>query len=73
MEDLDESLFFEPDIVFQIGVPPIRIDVLTGIDGVSFAQAWPNRVASKVGKAPTNVLGRADLLRNKRPADEPKI
>ena len=72
MEDLDERTFFEPDIVFQIGVPPIRIDVLTGIDGVSFAQAWPNRVASKVGKAPTNVLGRADLLRNKKASGRAK-
>ena len=66
MERVDEETFCEPDVVFQIGVPPIRIDILTSIDGVTFAEAWPNRVASKIGAVPTNVLGRLDLLRNKK-------
>jgi hypothetical protein len=66
MEHIDEQTFCEPDIVFQIGVPPRRVDILTAIDGVSFAQAWPNRIPSTIGKAPTHVLGRADLIRNKK-------
>jgi hypothetical protein len=66
MEHIDERTFCEPDIVFQIGVPPIRIDVLTAIDGVSFAQAWPNRVPTSIGNVTTHVLGRVDLMRNKK-------
>ena len=37
------------DLIFQIGVKPLRIDVLTGIDGVSFHEAWPNRIATEDG------------------------
>lgn len=33
-----------PGVVFQIGVPPLRIDVLTAIDGVEFAKAWRRRL-----------------------------
>lgn len=72
MDDVDEQTFVAVDIVFQIGVPPIRIDVLTGIDGISFTQAWPNRVASAIGTAQTNVLGRDDLLKNKRASARPR-
>src|SRR5690349_14627317 len=36
--------FLKPDFVIQLGVEPNRIDLLTGISGVSFAQAWENRI-----------------------------
>ncbi len=36
-----------PGVVFQIGVAPVRIDVLTSIDGVTFAEAWPERADYK--------------------------
>jgi hypothetical protein len=66
MDQLDQETFAQPDLVFQIGIAPIRIDVLTSIDGVTFEEAWPNRVASTIGCAPTNVIGREDLIRNKQ-------
>jgi hypothetical protein len=66
MEKVDEQTFSDLDIVFQIGLPPIRIDVLTSIDGVSFDRAWPNRVASTIGRVTTQVIGRLDLLQNKK-------
>src|SRR5450755_2182304 len=72
MERVDEQTFYEPDIVFQMGVPPIRVDVLTAIDGISFDEAWPNRVASTVGNVATQVLGRADLIRNKKASGRAK-
>ncbi len=39
-----------PGIVFQIGIPPNRIDVLTSIDGVQFADAWSERVSTQYGR-----------------------
>jgi hypothetical protein len=72
MEHIDEQTFCEADIVLQIGVPPIRIDILTGIDGISFDEAWPNRVPSTVGKAPTRVLGRLALICNKKASGRAK-
>lgn len=60
--------FSSPGTVYQIGVAPIRIDILTTIDGVTFDEAWPNRIASRYGDQPVQVISRADLLRNKRAA-----
>lgn len=72
MDHIDKQTFCEPDIVLQIGVPPRRVDILTAIDGLSFAQAWPNRISSAIGRAPTQVLGRADLIRNKKASGRAK-
>ena len=44
---------------------PIRIDILTAIDGVTFDEAWPARVSSKYGDQPINVLSREHLIQNK--------
>src|SRR6266436_115725 len=35
--------------IFQIGVPPLRIDIITSIDGVEFAEAWPDRLETALG------------------------
>jgi hypothetical protein len=52
--------------VFQIGVPPNRVDVLTSIDGVSFEEAWADRMQARFGGEPVAVLSREHLIRNKR-------
>ena len=72
MEQVDAQTFREPEIVFQIGLPPIRIDILTSIDGVSFDDAWPKRVTSALGKVHVDVIGRLDLIRNKRSSGRTK-
>jgi len=58
--------------VFQIGVAPRRIDLLTAIDGVEFDAAWSNRELRKVDGLSIPVLSREDLLRNKRATNRPK-
>ena len=55
-----------PGVVFQIGVPPSRIDVLTAIDGVEFGDAWASRARATYGGETIGVIGRAHLLANKR-------
>ena len=55
-----------PAMVFQMGRPPRRIDVITGIDGLSFDEAWPNRLVLEVEGREVPFLGRGELLRNKR-------
>lgn len=57
--------FATPDIVFQIGVPPQRIDILTSISGVEFAMAWKNRLVVELDGLTVSVLGLNDLLINK--------
>jgi hypothetical protein len=58
--------------VFQIGVAPVRIDILVGIDGVTFDDAWPRRVTAMLGASRVPVLSLVDLATNKRAAGRPK-
>jgi hypothetical protein len=61
-----------PGVVFQIGVPPHRIDVLTAIDGLDFEAAWPARVAGTYGGRPIHVISREHLIANKRASARPQ-
>lgn len=56
----------KPGTVFQIGVAPHRIDVLTAIDGVAFEEAWAHRITTDISGVKVPVIGREDLVRNKR-------
>lgn len=66
LHDLTVEDLATPGVVFQIGVAPVRIDVLTAIDGVVFADAWSRRVRSEFGGHPVFVLSREHLIENKR-------
>jgi len=55
-----------PGTTFQIGLPPFRIDILTRITGVDFAAAWPDRHETRIDELVVPVIGRGDLLANKR-------
>ena len=59
-------------MVYQIGVAPQRIDLLTAITGVSFDEAWSSRVPVKVDGVSFHVLGRDALIRNQRAAGRAK-
>lgn len=61
-----------PDTVFQIGVAPRRIDLLTSIDGVEFDEAWPQRMNIEVEGQTFAVLSRAHLLQNKKASGRPR-
>ncbi|MEM9592854.1 MAG: hypothetical protein AAGD06_01225 [Acidobacteriota bacterium] len=56
----------------KIGVPPNRIDVLTGISGVEFDEAWQSRVPGHLDRVPVRIIGKALLLKNKRASGRPK-
>ena len=65
LEGLSPADFMDGS-VFQIGQPPARVDILQHIDGVSFDQAWENRIEGLVdGEVPTVVISRDDLIQNK--------
>jgi predicted nucleotidyltransferase len=62
-----------PDVGLQIGVAPVRIDVLTEISGVSFAEAWPAHIEAEFAEGVRcAVIGLDDLLKNKRAAGRPQ-
>jgi hypothetical protein len=61
-----------PGTVFQIGVAPNRIDVLTAIDGVQFDEAWSRRSVGNYGGVAISLLSLDDLIANKRAAGRPQ-
>jgi uncharacterized nucleotidyltransferase DUF6036 len=64
--------FATPGVTFQIGVAPVRIDIITAVDGLTFEPAWERRVASDYGGEPVFVLSREDLIVNKRASGRPQ-
>ena len=66
LHDLRDDDFSRPGIVFQMGVPPGRIDILTELTGVSFDEAWSARDAGRFGDLAVDFIGRDAFIRNKR-------
>jgi len=64
--ELSENDLTTPGTIFQIGLPPLRVDILTEIDGVNFDDAWPERVDTTFGSISIHVISRHHLIANKR-------
>lgn len=66
LQNVTEADFSHPGIVYQMGLPPGRIDVLTALTGVTFSEAWPERVQQPLDDMHIPVIGRDAFIRNKR-------
>lgn len=64
--------FTEPDIVFQIGVAPRRIDFLTSIDGINFEEAQKDRLTIIIDGINVPVISVDNLIKNKKATGRPK-
>ena len=60
------------DEIVWMGRVPARVDLLLSIPGVEFASAWPRRVVVELGGARAQVIGREDLIANKRAVGRPQ-
>ena len=72
LSDLSRADLVEEGVIFQIGVAPRRIDILTSVEGVTFDEAWPARTHVEVEGVRVVVIGREHLIRNKRAAGRPQ-
>jgi len=61
-----------PDLIFQIGVEPRRIDIVTSITGVEFDEAWPDRKEIEIEGLKIAAIGRSHLLKNKKAVGRPQ-
>jgi hypothetical protein len=66
LRDLTVDDLGSEETIFQIGVPPLRIDVITNIDGVEFTEAWQQRLETLFGGVPAFVISRQHLIHNKK-------
>jgi predicted nucleotidyltransferase len=67
VEDFSEDGFF-----YQMGVPPVRVDILMGIPGIEFETAWDNRVEVDFDGLPVAFISKEDLITAKRAAGRPQ-
>jgi hypothetical protein len=72
LSDLSAEDLVKPSMVYQIGVPPRRIDLLTSLTGVEFDEAWASRVRGRLGGLECDFIGRQVLIRNKRALGRPR-
>ncbi len=64
--DLSVDDFSDPDRVLQLGMPPVRIDILTSLTGITWQEASTDTLDLDYGGVPVKVVGREALLINKR-------
>lgn len=69
MADLTIHDLTQPHIVFQFGMVPARVDVMTTIDAVTFAEAWKDRVETYLDDIAISIISLHDLIRNKEAAN----
>ena len=69
---LTQEDFTKPGNVIQLGYPPLRIDLLTEIDGVTFEECFRNRKEVIIDDLTVNFIGYKDLLKNKKESGRPR-
>lgn len=72
LTDLTPKDFSEEGFFFQMGVPPVRVDVLMGIPGIQFEQCWSRRVEVDFDGLKVIFISKQDLIVSKRAAGRPQ-
>ncbi len=71
-DQLRSGLFLEKDKVIRMGVPPVRIEVITGASGVVFEECHRDRETVEIEGVRVNVIGLDALKKNKKVCGRPK-
>ena len=64
--------FAEEGYFYQMGIPPVRIDIFMSISGLTFDEAWPRRVKAEFDSVPVLFIDRQDLIASKLAAGRPQ-
>lgn len=64
--------FNNKNLIIQVGVAPVRIDIMLNVEGVNFDKAWKNRKRVLYGRTPINLIGKNDLIKVKKKAARPQ-
>ncbi len=64
--DISEEIFLKEDQVIRMGVPPLRIELLTTISGVDFKSCYSNRIDESIDDVKISFIGLEDLKQNKK-------
>ncbi len=69
---LIEADFAQEGYFYQMGAPPVRVDLLMGIPGVTFSEAWTRRVEVNFEDVLVTFISREDLIAAKRASGRPQ-
>jgi predicted nucleotidyltransferase len=72
LADLTEADFAEEGYFYQMGVPPMRVDILMGIPGIEFEAAWEKKVEIDFDGLVVTFISREDLITAKRASGRPQ-
>jgi hypothetical protein len=63
---------FHPDYFYQLGIPPLWVDIMMSIPGVEFEEAWKNRAVVELDSLKIPFISRSDLIRAKEASGKPQ-
>ncbi len=63
---LEEKDFIQKGKIIQLGYEPVRVDLITSIEGCDFQEAWKNRAVGTYGKQKVIFIGLKELIKNKK-------
>lgn len=66
LENITLNDFTNENLVYQIGVAPIRVDIIMGLKGLNFEKAWENRTKAKLEGIKVNIMGLEELIKSKK-------
>lgn len=72
LENLQIKDLTNKEMVFQIGIEPVRIDIMMGIPDLDFSEAWEHKEESLFGKAKVYIIGLEELIKAKKNSDRLK-
>jgi hypothetical protein len=71
LQEISAEDFSREGVTYQLGVAPGRIDLLTQLTGLTFAEAWHDRIRRPFGEVEVDFIGRTSFIRNKRATGRP--
>ncbi len=72
LHEIEVREFTDENLIYQIGVEPNRIDIIMGIEGVTFSDAWQNREHSSYSDVTINLISLQDLITAKEKTARPQ-
>ena len=70
--DIGVKDFASPEKVLQLGFPPVRVDIITSLTGVSWEEVYAGRIGGSYGDVPVHFIGRKEFIANKRATGRPQ-
>ena len=72
LKGIQPGNFTDEYMIFQIGIAPVRIDIMMNVPGISYLEAWRNRKKIRYGQTQIYVLGKKNLIAAKAKAGRPQ-